>query len=641
MQARRYFLALLFAAAASCAPRTFNTADVQHVDGQLVTGRHPTYWAQVSPAEHEKLIKAIQNQQDPKSTVNVTWEHPIIQRLQIWVDAIDSAARKTIWGQKYMVATPKPRVLLTDDESPNAFVAPAFVKYSADITVPGNNGKTAEVGTIMTTSTGPNTMAVMVEAFMPTVFGRYEFLGDVVDRQRFVINKLGGSCLPQNVGQGRISYVDCKIPENTSAKHGVTYLSKQTAPYITVHIGLLRMMDEESVIATLAHELGHYYRAHATDDNMLGSGFFYYEKDSATAKQPVAIVDASIEKQGRAALEAAVNRIPNGIPGTIIENEVLMGLLRSTVHEKFSAFSDLKSAEFQGVADQYGFVPFHAVLLRKCRAVHANKIDCDAFEKALANPAVASVLSEEKSPEKSAYDALERALLAATSDLKIGRYENKISISSADISMRDAFFSSHNNVSEGVLSACGRAYGNETYRTKQTVFPLRQLLFMCSSEINQSRRAADAMVGSLVLRGIGWYTTEQEADEIAAEAISSVGIDAQKASSHLWALFKYIYEKKAKVTGVDYLTCQNLARNNFGIGTGNVRTVALGDWADNHHDLCYRIYNMTRDLLVHNYKTDVSKRPQFSMSWDNALRLLPAPRGDASPHSVNNGFFLE
>ncbi len=640
-QFRMGFVSLLFLATASCAPRTFNAATVKHDAGQLVAGRHPSYWAQVSPADHEKLVKIVVKQQNPTSNVNVIWEHPGIQRLQTWVDAIDAAARKTIWGQKYMVTTPKPRILLIDDESPNAFVAPAFVAYEADVVVPGNNGKTDEVETIMTMSTGPNTMGSLVKAFMPVVKGRKELVGDVVERQRFVLSKLGVTCLPQNVGQGKIAYSGCKLDEDTEASHAPEFLSKQTAPYVTVHFGLLRMMDEESVVATIAHELGHYYRAHATDDTRLGSGFFFYEKDAAAGRQPKPIVDASIEKQGREALEAATLRIPNPIPGTAIDSEVLMALMRAEVHEATSLYSDFKAADFPGVADAMGFVPVSAVLLHKCRAHHANKADCDTFEKAFRDPSIAEVLKNKKRPDAGAYRALESAFMAAMTDLKVGMYRERPSVNSPDVPVFGLFIGSVVKSSEGISAACMEPIFSEMHRTRQQTLPLVRLFSECTKSASDKRKAADSLSGSLVLRGISWYTTEQEADEIGAELISSVGIDAQKASSHLWSLFKYVYEKKANVMGVDYLTCQNLAKNNFGFGTGSVRTVALGEWADNHHDLCYRIYNVTRDVLAHNYKTDASKRPQFSTTWDEVLKTLPAPKGDATPRSVNNGIFVE
>jgi hypothetical protein len=636
---------LLFLATASCTPRTFNTSTVKHDAGQLVAGRHPSYWAQVSPADHEKMVKAALKLQNPETDASVIWEHPVIARLQTWVDIMDATARQTIWGQKYMAATPKPRVFFVEEESPNAFVAPAMVIYPADVTVPGNNGKTEEVGTIMTDVSGPLTAASLVKALVPVVKGRPDLLGDVIDRQRFVLSKMGSTCLPQNVGQGKVTYSGCKLDEDTSAQHGTEFLSKQTAPYIAVHLGLLRMMDEESVVATIAHELGHYYRAHATDDTSLGSGFFYYEKDAAVGKQPKPIGDAAIEAQGREALQAAKLRIPNPISGTAIDSELLMAMMRADVSEDLlHGYSDFKVADFPGAADKRGFVPTYAILLRKCRIHHPNKADCDAFEKALQNPAIQSVLKNTNAPDSNAYRTLEKAFAAAMTELKGGVSSGSVSVDSPEVSNASLFFDPHTmrkRSTEGISSACYVGVMSQYEQTRKLSLPFVQWLSLCSRELANSRRVADQKIGSLVLRGISWYTTEQEADEIGAELISSVGIDAQKASSHLWSLFKYVYEKRANVTGVDYLTCQNLAKNNFGFGTGSVRTVAVGDWSDNHHDLCYRIYNVTRDVLAHNYKTDASKRPQFSTTWGDVLKMLPPPKGDATPRSVNNGMFVE
>lgn len=637
---------LLLLASASCAPRTVSTSNVKHDVGQLVVGRHPSYWANVSPTDHEKLVKKILELGDKQTDAKLTWEHPAISRLQTWVDAMDATARQTLWGQKYMAATPKPRLFFVDSESPNAFVAPAFVLYPADVNVPGNNGKTDEVGTVMSMVAGPNSLAASItKGLAPTVDGRKELLGDVVERQRFVLSKIGGTCLPQIVGAGKITYSGCKLNEDTAAQHGTEYMSKQTAPYVAVNLGLLRILDEEGVVATIAHELGHYYRAHATDESRLEGGFFYYEKDAAAGNRPKPIVDATLELQGREVLRAAMGRIPPPISGTAIDSELLMALMRSDVSDFIMhGYSDFKASDFPGKADEQGGVPTYEILLRKCRVNHPNKADCDAFERAIKNPAIQSVLKNLKAPDASAYRALESAFIIAMTDLKGGMSSGSVSVDSPEVSSSSLFFDPHTSTKRSAdpyMVACGSAVTNQYVQTKKLILPFVQWLSLCSKELMLSRRTAEQKIGDFVLRGISWYTLEQEADEIAAELISSVGIEPLHATSHLWGLFKYVNEKRASVTGVDYATCQNLAKNNFGLGTGSVRTVALGDWSDIHHDLCYRIYNVSRDVHAHNYKADAKKRPQFSITWSDVVKSLPAPKGDGTPQSVNNGLFVE
>jgi hypothetical protein len=120
-------IGLMIFVLSSCLKRqTFDSGEL-HDDGQVAAGRHPSYWQAVSPEYHENLVRAIFKIQDPDLRVNFIWRHPVVERMQTWIDTMDTEARQTIWGKKYMAATPKPRVLLIDNESPNAFVAPAFV----------------------------------------------------------------------------------------------------------------------------------------------------------------------------------------------------------------------------------------------------------------------------------------------------------------------------------------------------------------------------------------------------------------------------------------------------------------------------------------------------------------------------------
>ena len=629
-------LPLTFFISISCRQRSGDFSRDLHDEGRIAAGRFPSYWGEVSPEYHEKVVKAISKMQDPESNINVLWKHSIIERLQVWVDAMDKEARNTVWGRKYMAATPRPRVLLTDVESPNAFIAPAFLKYQADVLIPGSNNLTEEVPLLMTSEGTPNPMASILEGFVPVENGVQKMLGNVVDRQKFVSEKLGHKCLPNNAGPGKIVFKGCELGENQDAIHSGAYLSKQTSPYVTVNIGLLRIMNEESVVSIIGHELGHYYRAHATDDNRIGQGgFFYYEKDAANGRRPEPITDKAIEQLGREAIESTKNRAPNAIQGAKIDSQVLMGLINSLYFESLPAYSDLKASNFPNDSDEFGMVPGRAILLRKCRLVHAKKSDCDSFERALKDPEIVKVFLSNATPEKKAYLALESAFQSFSMDLKIG--SGNPLVDSENIPLFGSFINKDRK-SVSIASAC-QSYFFRVAR--QQYIPLDQLLTGCGMQIEKNRKEADALVNKVVLKGIGWYTTEQEADEIAAEFIASVGIDPTKATAGLWDLFKYVTSRNVKPTGVDYPTCLKLASNNFGFGTGSVRTVSLGDWSEIHHDLCYRIYNSSRDLFAHNYKFDVSKRPQFKLAWDSEVKLLPSPKGLNAPRPMNDAFFIE
>lgn len=619
--------------------QTFDSGEL-HDDGQVAAGRHPSYWVAASPEYHENIIRAIFKIQDPDLKINFIWQHPVVERLQTWINTMDTEARQTIWGKKYMAATPKPRVLLIDNESPNAFVAPAFVKYKAEVIVPGSGEETEDVESIMSIQGNPSTIgAAYVEALYPFQPGKPSMLGDVTNRQKFILEKLVIPCVPNYSGQGKIIFKGCEVLEGSPTIRSSGYLSKQTSPYITVHMGLLRIMDEESIVAILAHELGHYYRAHATDDTKLGEGFFFYEKNAATGKRPEAIKNKEIVSRGKRVVLAAKHRVANSIPGAKVDSQVLMALLKSAQHEGLPGYEDFKASDFPGKANKEGFVPNYAIILRKCRTNHANKQDCDTLERQLNSPAISSTLNDRSMPEKSAYLALEAALLTATSDLKIGMQQGEmITVDSDKIPILLSFSGDENKIPMGITGACMQAY----FSVRQPFIPLNDLLLNCGPELERTRKYIDHEINQMTLQGIGWYTTEQEADEIGAELIASVGIVPQKMPGSLFDLFKYLNDRKAKITqGLDYETCRKLSANNFGIGTGNVRTVAIGNWADNHHDLCYRIFNSTRDLLTHKYVAALEKRPKFPTAWADVLKSLPVAKGNNQPIKLDDTHLIE
>jgi hypothetical protein len=104
--------------------------------------------------------------------------------------------------------------------------------------------------------------------------------------------------------------------------------------------------------------------------------------------------------------------------------------------------------------------------------------------------------------------------------------------------------------------------------------------------------------------GLGIYTYEQEADELALEFLTLVDISPKTAIDAWFALFA------SSQTGEDgrefsVETCRELLQRGWRDSEGRPVSVPIGDYRSPHKSWCYRIFNTTREIEWHGY--DISQ----------------------------------
>lgn len=134
---------------------------------------------------------------------------------------------------------------------------------------------------------------------------------------------------------------------------------------------------------------------------------------------------------------------------------------------------------------------------------------------------------------------------------------------------------------------------------------------------------------------LGYYTWEQEADELALELLALVGI---KPSVMIGSLF-HLLDRQPPIGDEEFIfgsaKCRALAERNWRDANGTPVYVPVGDFSDPHHSHCYRIFNIARELRTHQYQVSadrpVSPRNWLSVRTDGRRWNLPArdePMGD-------------
>lgn len=109
---------------------------------------------------------------------------------------------------------------------------------------------------------------------------------------------------------------------------------------------------------------------------------------------------------------------------------------------------------------------------------------------------------------------------------------------------------------------------------------------------------------------LGFYSAEQEADELSVEILSLIGVDPRAAIENALNLQKITEEMAPEMSNFDlglipYEECKAMAANGWKDAAGNPVFVLFGSYGDPafHHSSCYRAFNMEREIEAHGYAT--------------------------------------
>lgn len=250
------------------------SSEDEHTEGEPTFAQHPWLWAD----ETEDEFRRGRGQY-------LSLDHPMTVRLQFWLDQMDAALRAKYPDR--LRATPRPKIIVEKTDEANAWVSSIPVsldvhaRTASDAGVDVDGGVPARpafvaaeyrldrTGTISTASYAfrrPHDSAML-----------RDFVGFFSDN--FATCKLsleGGEIV---VGAG------CRMRSSVSAANRFSYYA--TAKYITVTSSLiLAVLDEDRIVSTLAHELGHFYRSHSNIPTDVMN--YFYSLEDAHAHKPAA-----------------------------------------------------------------------------------------------------------------------------------------------------------------------------------------------------------------------------------------------------------------------------------------------------------------------------------------------------------------
>ncbi len=511
-----------------------------HTVGQPVQLNNLHVWAEVSDADFGKGMSS----PGGGPTSIAARSDVATARIDQWLDRYHSLVGDILREHGQVLSAPKPSAALVKEYGPNAWVSSAIACPTGWTLRPvGAIGGAAERNLLLMGDYAYG-MDVSAQCVSPLNW---------TDKAAFATfwNSQSTAC--------RLS-LDTTDTLNVSNNGGCSIYGR-TAPLATyatsstiaVTLDAITWGDELRVADTLAHELGHYYRAHSNPTVQKEIGFFYRD-DPNGPDRPVPAAES-------ATYEQVVNQLrglatPIRIKSKTRYNKRLAG-----------ALFNLKSM-------------------------------CGAAT--ISDTAMRQLMSGQvTSQNTSAYLAFENVMASCLAGVSVASMSDQL-----DTILRRS-----------------RVY----LQVSPTAATVNDALADLTSQLDIVDRNEAALVAKMSTGTFGWYTDEQEADEIGLELAARAGIDPNtviannvKTYEQLDALYKNAGVDRGDEITME--TCKKWLAAGFvekaADGTKQAVRVPIGSLSDNHHDGCYRIYNMWREAKRHNYVV-ASPLPALSPSWES------------------------
>ncbi|MBM4251946.1 MAG: hypothetical protein FJ146_08235 [Deltaproteobacteria bacterium] len=560
-------------------------------------------WRDVSDAEYSDVMAVILG--IPQNAI-LPSTHELTERVQSWVDRIDTTMRSRHADE--LANVPKPRAKVITKADPNAFVAPVPSCYDVPVRFGDSVSPRRRSGSSVSKVIIESRLGSVQpwESGAPCIDGAStqdaaETLQQLV--ARFNASSPNGCKFSIASDGALIVGKACEVDSSlgsVSGADGIVLL--QTANHVTVHSGILSMMSEAAFASVLTHELGHYYRAHVTAHEA-DYGFFYTQTPEHIDHRPQA--EPKLAELGTQAVKAT---------------EVLD---RSTYFVK---------VEGQQLRSNYYFLVGSLVAKSRtaspaCKAAYVEATSY-SFEDTMG---MFPIQKDLKPGQAEAYLAFESAALACLKTLKFGG------------SMGFAAGSGYSWASLKDLAAKPTWPKWLADVTPDSETALAELnLFVADSVGASSAESVESSVADAVLKlnrslesvedhavtvlekaheeRLGQYTYEQEADDFAVEVTAKIGLDPVAVTDAMRSLGK---GQQSSLHGMSLgeKDCEKLMKNKWHDADGQYVFVPVGGFVDPHHSICYRIFNIDREVSAHKVVKANVKLPAYDdHSWKDLQR---------------------
>lgn len=557
----------MISAETSCIHRPRAASSLRHDADRFANTDTRYQWFGLTDSQYEANAQAQGHSLVPR-------DHPMTGHLQAWIDRI---WQEMVYVDQHLAMAPFPKVRIRRASSVDAYVAPQTVCIKTPLVVPEMSPRGETFGSWLVFDRQNSTAIGAISTSLPCLEGT-AWAGDVGD---FLVWLLGEGCRA-TIRDSRLTFAaECKAISDLRPGTYDGIITKITHNFVTIDVGLLQGMTEPQVIAVLAHELGHYGMAHrSTHPDEYGYFYLIPSHSSNTKPEPVN-EDHPLYTQVKDTVKTVREEPLRPFP--IYPNQKLHG----SVIVALSSFSQRFAENSVGF-----FCPqSSSECLETCKLLGRRLAD---LKSTLPNLSSRSHSGEH---DEILWKDLDQDIERCTQHLKAQSFAME--------------------VSRGLMGAF--AYKQDFSRDLPKDGTLWQLLSQASDKAKivaqtLDKKYADAL-GTAHQKGIGWYTAEQEADDIATDLTTRLGLPPDTMIQMTIRLGEL-----TKQAGTE--ECKAQAKKGF------PNFVSPGRFLDEHHDFCFRAYNSSQELKRH--RADGSRSRPVSPAipilapaeWERLVRTL-------------------
>ena len=538
-------------------------SNLRHDIGRTLNDPSPYQWAQVSDEQYANIqMPFLSHEKQVKSLLPTT--DAATQRVQFWIDKIDLMLRTR--GHEDLALVPRPvgKVIVSNEQ--NAFVAP----------VPVCLGYTAKFDGLSTKNPGTDAAGSGVD--QAVVFVRNSGL--------FAPNKAGcvasGLSPDKQVEQLQWSlkpYPNCSFKvEGTTVNFGAECLSG-TPQYlrdkiqngsrlrvlavsnqVTFYSGLFSLFSEDEIVTLIAHELGHYYMSHDTSPDKLYDHFYQITNSNPLSKPAT---DEEKDKDGLEVLKAYKQA-----PDLLYYN--------NPAHKLHSVFYPFFARNFEQLSQNQcaGETP----CAKSCAKLSTYMLSADGMNLRHL-PYVITDAGDQS------YVAFEDLALQCAAETKV----------SQDVML----FPNESHIKDSIK---GFDDVSSLFSSVPKGDTLADILLAMTTIVDQAMAEKFAKLDAAAMKTqkLGYFTAEQEADELSLEWVNLIGVDPNNFVTAMVksaeAFGKFIIPKAEKFGELQGSRCEALYKAGWLDQDGKPVAMPVGNWRDTHHSSCYRAYNAAQEI---------------------------------------------
>lgn len=559
---------LLFLALPCCIRRS--QSDVSHVP--LSPVREPAWlqWRAADEETYRKAIGAMTLGDDQPLAPPLAPDHVLNQRLQVWSDVIDSTLR-----QRYPDAlqdVPKPVTRVLPQSGYNAFEMRNPTCFKVSVVFEGVAGTERDAtavygGDAWGFASGPDNACDNSPVTDPAR----------VQEAVAFHNRNFPRCPLRWEGGRIVVSAQCPRPADARPVSGAgAFLINSSSNYISFLAGFYELFEhEEELVGVLAHELGHYYHAHGIKEMK----FIYRHDDAnpaAALPSPVPELQPFADQLARLSVIPVYERIEGQEFHTALFRMLAMFaddyILQSTSPESLANPACQEYRAFLSENAQGGY-----------DEVQQRWLQYGKFDSMPDGPISAE--------QKSLYLKLESLFKPCAALVRFDGGRNaelRQYLEDALGGFIDASFHFQGPGQEPPMDG----------RIPADAKDLLQVARIFSERVEGAYRLWNDLNARVASERLGFYTNEQEADDLATEWLADIGV-----SPGFWkdTWLHYLEKTSASSSPIDQFSaarCRELAARDFQEG-GKEVFVPVGLWNDTHHSHCYRVFNITREVRAH------------------------------------------